>query len=406
MSPPAAPRALSEAAASAARRLSFLHPGCAFKDLHGCCVSSRMFWCGSSNRCVHDWDVCEDLSADIADCRFAWAPAIGGDALVTFDLSALHDKGLTSGADFAALDPALNTSQFVFNVCANIATPPLCVNTTGAAPGEHLASPMPAGLLVDADGDGAHDTCYRLGASVYSGAAAATAAPTPAPASAVSPGFSLGLVDNTQPARGVYVRYQGGNSCSGAASAADGTAAESGWCQARDGYCTYSLSLNFLCDNLVSELAPAPDATRLLSPCHYELSFRHQLGCPTECGRDKHGRVCSGRGACTFDGTPGDGGANGAARCVCEAPYGGTACEHVSNGASGPHLSVGFFVAFAIFGVAIGVCIVGARKWMRARLEMHRELQRRGGYSHVSQDDEAPSPGARHAGQVELGPRG
>ena len=63
-------------------------------------------------------------------------------------------------------------------------------------------------------------------------------------------------------------------------------------------------------------------------------------------------------------------------------------------------------VAFAIFGVAIGVCIVGARKWMRARLEMHRELQRRGGYSHVSQDDEAPSPGARHAGQVELGPRG
>ena len=82
--------------------LSWRKQGCAFKDLHGCCVSSRMFWCGSSNRCVHDWDVCEDLSADIADCRFAWAPAIGGDALVTFDLSALHDKGLTSGADFAA----------------------------------------------------------------------------------------------------------------------------------------------------------------------------------------------------------------------------------------------------------------------------------------------------------------
>ena len=76
-------------------------------------------------------------------------------------------------------------------VCANIATPQLCVETSGAASGELLSSPMPAALLLDMDEDGTRDTCFRLGASVYDGESGASD-------EGDGSGFSLELIDRCE----------------------------------------------------------------------------------------------------------------------------------------------------------------------------------------------------------------
>lgn len=152
---------------------------------------------------------------------------------------------------------------------------------------------------------------------------------------------------SSDPAIGVYVRYTGGNAC--ADTADEEVDAGSGWCLPRtvkssgadtegDGdestYCTYSLSLNFRCHETLTQLSSRPEVS-LVAPCHHELSFWHTLGCPLECGRDKQGRVCSDRGKCMYDGTPGDSGSGIGAHCACEAPWTGESCQALNDGTSG-----------------------------------------------------------------------
>ncbi|KAH8087775.1 hypothetical protein JL720_7098 [Aureococcus anophagefferens] len=144
-------------------RGSWVGPSDCVRDANGCCASAGFFYCGSSGRCTHDWDQCEDGLGD--------APSVDYEA---------------NGSSAA---------KIIFNVCANAATPRACVNTTGAD-GAASTSPAAAFAVFDDDVDGAHERCARLSGSASR-----------------DDTFAASPLDAARPTRGVALDYAGGDVC-------------------------------------------------------------------------------------------------------------------------------------------------------------------------------------------------
>ena len=96
-------------------------------DAYGCCSSAGYFWCGSSARCTHGYDVCEDgMLSSSSSCQYADSSGL------VFDLSPL--RLTTTSLDYkvaSSTDPSLS---YVFNFCANAVTPSACANATAGDP--------------------------------------------------------------------------------------------------------------------------------------------------------------------------------------------------------------------------------------------------------------------------------
>ncbi|KAH8078085.1 hypothetical protein JL720_9757 [Aureococcus anophagefferens] len=79
-------------------RGSWVGPSDCVRDANGCCASAGFFYCGSSGRCTHDWDQCEDGLGD-APSSCALDYEVGG-LSASFDLSALRIR--TGSVDYEA----------------------------------------------------------------------------------------------------------------------------------------------------------------------------------------------------------------------------------------------------------------------------------------------------------------
>ncbi|KAH8060864.1 hypothetical protein JL720_13532 [Aureococcus anophagefferens] len=167
-------------------RGSWVGPSDCVRDANGCCASAGFFYCGSSGRCTHDWDQCEDGLGD-APSSCALDYEVGGERVLR--PGALRIR--TGSVDYEA--NGSSAAKIIFNVCANAATPRACVNTTGAD-GAASTSPAAAFAVFGDDVDGAHERCARLSgsasrddtfaASPLDAAGAASRSTTPAATSA------------------------------------------------------------------------------------------------------------------------------------------------------------------------------------------------------------------------------
>ena len=311
---------------------------CGIIDAHGCCTSAGYFWCGASRRCTFGDDVCEDgTRSDTSYCGY-YDKHLG----VSYDLSPLSLQ--TERKDYVISDTESSgltrNYTFIFNVCANAVTPAACVQTMGGA-GDTLEGPAPAfqmyeewatveSIYSNQNVEDLDTSCFRLGASISN-----------------KSDVRVGLYDDTQPARGVYIRYLHGNTCD--ADTADtsavgstntslpnfvgtGSSVETNrrFCNAvsttRGEHCTRSLQLNVLCDNTEHEV-PEATAIEQLHPCAYRITIKSIHGCPLQCARDpKTLAVCSDHGVCGYVGNR--------AKCLCERGWFGDDCAFRSAAAA------------------------------------------------------------------------
>jgi len=142
----------------------------------------------------------------------------------------------------------------------------------------------------------------------------------------------MGLLDPVEPASGIYIQYQGGNTCPNSwADKADCFVHESDDDLATS-YCARSFRLNINCHGEIDEI-PYEEYVEEAGGCAYEVTINHKAGCPLECPRH-NGRVCSANGICFYEGY--DSGADvgslsmlsSPVGCICEDGYYGDACEY------------------------------------------------------------------------------
>jgi|MDSY01.1.fsa_nt_gb hypothetical protein len=199
--------------------------------------------------------------------------------------------------------------------------------------------------------------CFRLSRSAYNAS-----------------NVRVGLYDESQPARGVYLRYTHGNTCdadtvdasssaavaavaSAAAAASSGTGssvetnkrlcnavavAEQGGAE----HCTRSLQVNVLCSNTEREV-PEVAAVEQLHPCAYRITIESVAGCPLECPIDPTSlAVCADHGVC--------GHVKGETACLCERGWFGEDCSFQSAAAaakaSGSYRGVGSATSTDAYG--------------------------------------------------------
>lgn len=128
-----------------------------------------------------------------------------------------------------------------------------CATTTGTA--KEIMSDEAAAYQLISHSSGAME-CFRCGAS-YDGS------------------VSWGLVDPATPENGVYVRYNGGNTCSA------GSPTKRAACDEQIGdqtYCRRSLTVKFVCNNRISEIQHV-ESVQELAGCEYEVILNSQYGC-------------------------------------------------------------------------------------------------------------------------------
>ena len=197
--------ALALSAAAAGASGSWVGPSDCVRDEHGCCASAGFFYCGSSGRCTHDWDQCEDgLGESSASCALDYEYE---GVVASYDLSPLRIR--TGDVDYEA--NATTKANVIFNLCSNAATPRACVNTTGGD-GVARSTPAAAFAVFDDDGDGGHERCARLSGSAYAGDTFAARA-------------LFEDVEGGKPTRGVALDYGGGDICAKTGKAATFTVA-------------------------------------------------------------------------------------------------------------------------------------------------------------------------------------
>ena len=290
-------------------RGSWVGPSDCVRDANGCCASAGFFYCGSSGRCTHDWDQCEDGLGD-APSSCALDYAFGG-LSASFDLSALRIR--TGSVDYEA--NGSSAAAVIFNVCANAATPRACVNTTGAD-GAASTSPAAAFAVFDDDVDGAHERCARLSGSASR-----------------DDTFATSPLDAARPTRGVALEYAGGDVCGSTGAPA-------------------AFRLDVLCDEAATSPSPAAYViTR--EACAFSVALRSVHGCPLACARAASGAVCGGHGDCVWDAAWG-------ARCDCDRGFSGPACDGGAAPAAAPDPAGAGASSLWKWQTAIVVLVAGA----------------------------------------------
>jgi len=230
----------------------------------------------------------------------------------TYDLSGLETQGygykVLSNQD--NVDDAGNWT-YVFNVCANLATPPPSntgvpgeygnnCNVTNGNDGTFLEGPAPAFQVSNNNG-----FCYRLSDGVE------TAQWT--------------LLDDENPSRGVVLSYLHGNACA-------------------DGEGDRELSVAFVCGiDSRNPFAREGQVVEEKDKCKYEIITESTMGCPQECPV-VGGRLCSGAGVCDWDTDAQK------SRCFCSPGLEGVDCSVTTKEPSSGFGATG--------GVLVFVCIL------------------------------------------------
>lgn len=206
----------------------------------------------------------------------------------TFDLSPLEsDRGyyvldLYAGHNW-------HNYTYVFNICEDVGVVPrsgpqrdgdACDVTIGSD-GEKLEGPGPAFQVANW-----FDGCYRLGDSATDRV--------------------FRLLDETNPARGVALTYQHGESCSNGK---------------RRG-----LTIALVCDDDLKNIPnDAEEPVEETDTCEYTVIVKSAYGCPTECPV-ANGHLCNAHGVCGYD-TDGN-----VAACFCNDGYTGIDCTIADSG--------------------------------------------------------------------------
>jgi len=155
------------------------------------------------------------------------------------------------------------------------------------------------------------DKCHRLGSPV-SGST-----------------MSWGLYDSTNPSRGVWVQYNGGDRCPGTS-------------------LYRSLRVWMLCYDDATNI-PDDEVVLETSNCAYEIFIKSAFGCPVQCplpaGDGGSSRqLCSGHGVCDFDASMGN------SRCFCNPGFDGDDCSGVAAGpATGLSTAGGVLIGVSVF---------------------------------------------------------
>lgn len=213
---------------------------------------------------------------------------------------------------------------YYFNICANTGLVPTAQNctATGGNPVLPLSNtwPSPAYQVANTKPNWqvpAIDKCHRLGGDVT-----------------VTP-INWGLYDTTNPSRGVYLQYTGGDACWGSPGV------------------YRSLRVFLLCYN---DAVNVPDAETVMETgsCQYDIYVNSAYGCPADCPAPQDPvtlarNLCSGHGVCDFDR------ALGTSRCFCNGGWEGKDCgaptQPPAKGLSatgGVLIGVGIFLAITL----------------------------------------------------------
>lgn len=164
----------------------------------GCCISCGEFYCPSQEKCMTDWGKCEFGLANPEDCTYRYTAGS-----FTYDLHSLiatdPKKPYYKISDFYTHKN--QEFDYYFNFCKAVTKdapglPEVCKGTTiGTIPGERCDQDAMAYQHFYTSWN--YSSCYRL-SSCYT---------------TDGPIVELGLLDPAKPASGVYVQYNGGNSC-------------------------------------------------------------------------------------------------------------------------------------------------------------------------------------------------
>lgn len=213
----------------------------------------------------------------------------------TFDLSPLSIPSFYGVQDSRNNQGSLNYTYF-FNLCANVNYLNLAsCNTTYPGTGGPIVpgtwTPSPAFQLANIPVvNEQYDRCHRLGGPV-------------------SPStVSYGLYDASNPSKGLYIQYTGGDICPGTVNV------------------SRSLKVWLLCYDDATNI---PDSEVVLEsenpPCQYEIFLKSAFGCPIQCplpaGTAGQRSLCSNHGVCDYDAEL------GSSRCFCNQGYGEGDCS-------------------------------------------------------------------------------
>lgn len=237
----------------------------------------------------------------------------------SFDLSPLSIPSFYGVQDSRNNQGSLNYTYF-FNVCANVNYLNLAsCNTTypgtggPIVPGTWAASPAFQVANIPVVNEQL-DRCHRLGGPI-------------------SPStVNYGLYDPTNPAKGLYIQYTGGDLCPGFVNV------------------SRSLKLWLLCYDDATNI---PDTEVVLEssnpPCQYEIFLKSAFGCPVSCplpaASDGTRSLCSNHGVCDYDAVSRN------SRCFCNPGYGENDCSEPVDPNAGKGLSMAG-------GVLIGVSVL------------------------------------------------
>jgi hypothetical protein len=269
---------------------------------------------------------------------------------------------------------SINYTYF-FNVCANV--DPLQLNYQAALPcnttcggvgsgcdpvlGPFASGPSPAFQYNNVPGMTSIEKCHRLGAPLTPGAP--------------SNPLQYGLYDVTNPSRGLYMQYTGGDSCGG-------------------GPNLRSLKLWLLCDPGASGDISKELVVEAPGSCVYEIFVRTPYGCPAECAvnKDANGNtvLCNNHGFCEFDPIASN------SRCFCNDGYGGSDCSPISAASSGlSSVGVGLICVGLFLTGTLGFLVY---LWSRIRsLRLDTSAYR----SLAPGPDDAPRVGGAGSTQIE-----
>ena len=295
-------------------------------DSHGCDLSAGQNYCAENQKCVSSMSSECPTHGTVRDCGYAWAG-------LSWDLSGLkRPQHYTFGRD----------TSYAVSICENLRGADVdstCAATRGSASEEMMDDQGAFQLL--------HNTkeCFRCG--VFDNDTV------------------WGLVNDKKPAEGIFVRYEGGNTCPGGSPTLDEP------CTEKIGYGTYcrrSMTLKFLCNDVDDD-----DISQLReeSGCTYVAVLNSRYGCPLECPRSsKTGFVCSGHGVCAYSGIENgfdvDGNV-GLAGCDCDHSYHGIACEEygyyakIATPSEDHRTDVLFALGIVFLVVGVGSCLLSYR---------------------------------------------
>ena len=233
----------------------------------------------------------------------------------------LPDQGFGLGAYTITAEnkhPGL-VFEYIFGFCSglpNNVLPSVCINATDGSGGEECSGQALAYQHITTTWG--YESCYRLSDCFHN-----------------QPRIEIDLLDPVEPAGGIYIKFNGGNTCP---NSWNSWAEDKEECDTREDdtvgstYCARSFKLNIKCHDEIDGIPEREDIIENAG-CSYEATINHRLGCPVECPRGSNGRVCSSRGVCFYPGyDSGDTVDDTTAsvpplQCLCESGYYGTACE-------------------------------------------------------------------------------